>query len=78
MSCTPTSPDKLQVLRDRMASATTPAERVEATLALAEEIWLSDPIAVRPLLDQVEAEADAAVAVWGVNVALDGPVPVIE
>ena len=29
-------------------------------MALAEEIWLSDPITVRPLLEQVVAEADAA------------------
>jgi len=53
------SPDKLQVLRDRIASASTPAERVEATLKLAEEIWLDDPITVRPLLEQVVAEASA-------------------
>jgi DNA-binding NtrC family response regulator/tetratricopeptide (TPR) repeat protein len=60
MSETPTSPDKLQALRDRIASASTPAERVEATLALAEEIWLSDPVTVRPLLEQVVTEAEAA------------------
>jgi two-component system, NtrC family, response regulator len=54
------SSDKLQVLRDRIASASTPAERVEATLKLAEELWLSDPVAARPLLEQVVAEADAA------------------
>jgi len=53
-------PDKLQVLRDRIASAASPAERVEATLKLAEQLWLSDPVAAKPLLEQVVAEADAA------------------
>jgi DNA-binding NtrC family response regulator/tetratricopeptide (TPR) repeat protein len=52
--------DKLQALRDRLASAATPAERVKATLALAEELWLSDAAGARPLLEQVVAEADAA------------------
>jgi len=52
-------PDKLQQLRDRIASATTPAERVVATMELAEGIWLKDPVAVRPLLEQVVAEAEA-------------------
>jgi len=33
---------------------------VEATLKLAEELWLSDPVEVRPLLERVVAEADAA------------------
>jgi DNA-binding NtrC family response regulator/tetratricopeptide (TPR) repeat protein len=60
MSDKPTSPDKLQALRDRIASAATPAERVEAAMELAEEIWLKDPATVRPLLEQVVAEADAA------------------
>jgi DNA-binding NtrC family response regulator/tetratricopeptide (TPR) repeat protein len=60
MSDSSTSPDKLQALRERVESAKTPAERVEATLKLAEEIWLSDPVAVRPLLEQVVAEAEAA------------------
>ena len=55
-----TPPDKLQQLRARVDSAATPAERVEATLQLAEELWLSDPVAARPLLEQVLAEADAA------------------
>jgi tetratricopeptide (TPR) repeat protein len=54
------TPDKLQALRDGVAAAATPAERVEAIMELAEEIWLSDPISVRPLLEQVVAEADAA------------------
>ena len=53
-------PDKLQALRARVDSAATPAERVEATLAQAEALWLSDPVAARPLLEQVVAEADAA------------------
>ena len=52
-------PDKLQQLRARVNSAVTPAERVEATLLLAEQLWLSDPVAARPLLEQVVAEADA-------------------
>jgi DNA-binding NtrC family response regulator/tetratricopeptide (TPR) repeat protein len=53
-------PDKLQQLRERVNSAATPAERVEAALLLAEELWLSDPVAAKPLLEQVLAEADAA------------------
>ena len=53
-------PDKLQQLRVRVDAAKTPAERVEATYALAKEIWLKDPTTVRPLLEQVVAEADAA------------------
>ena len=53
-------PDKLQQLRARVDAAATPAERVEATLLLAEQLWLSDPVAARPLLEQVLAEADAA------------------
>ncbi len=53
-------PDKLQALRARVDSAATPAERVEATLAQAEALWLSDPVAAKPLLEQVLAEADAA------------------
>jgi DNA-binding NtrC family response regulator/tetratricopeptide (TPR) repeat protein len=60
MSGTTDAPDKLQQLRERVNSAVTPAERVEATLELAEELWLSDPVTVRPLLEQVVAEADAA------------------
>jgi DNA-binding NtrC family response regulator/TolA-binding protein len=60
MSDTQTSPDKLQVLRDRIASAATPAERVEATMELAEETWLKDPAVVRPMLEQVVAEAESA------------------
>jgi len=55
-----TPPDKLQQLRFRVDAAKTPAERVKATLALAEALWLSDPVAARPLLEQVLAEADAA------------------
>jgi tetratricopeptide (TPR) repeat protein len=60
MSGTTDAPDKLQTLRTQVASATTPAERVKATLFLAEELWLSDPVAAKPLLEQVLAEADAA------------------
>ena len=60
MSGATDTPDKLQVLRAQLAAATTPAERVEATLKLAEKLWLSDPVAAKPLLEQVVAEADAA------------------
>ncbi len=60
MSGETTPPDKLKQLRARVDSAATPAERVEATYALAKELWLSDPVKVRPLLEQVVAEADAA------------------
>jgi len=52
--------NKLQQLRARVNSAATRAERVEATLLLAEELWLDDPVTARPLLEQVLAEADAA------------------
>jgi len=52
--------DKLQTLRERVASAKTPAERVEATMDLADKLWLNDPVAARPLLEQVIADADAA------------------
>jgi DNA-binding NtrC family response regulator/tetratricopeptide (TPR) repeat protein len=60
MKDTDGTPDKLQELRARVDSAATPAERVEATFALANELWRSDPVTVRPLLEQVVAEADAA------------------
>jgi DNA-binding NtrC family response regulator/tetratricopeptide (TPR) repeat protein len=55
-----TPPDKLKQLRARVDSAATPAERVEAALALAEATWLSDPVTAKPLLEQVLGEADAA------------------
>jgi len=54
------TPDKLQALRDGIASAATPAERVKAQMLLADELWLTDPAAARPLLEQLVAEADAA------------------
>jgi len=60
MSGASVPPDRLQALRDRVASAAVPTERVEATLELAEELWLSDPVAARPLLEYVLVEADAA------------------
>jgi DNA-binding NtrC family response regulator/tetratricopeptide (TPR) repeat protein len=60
MSGENTPTDKLQALRERIAAATTPAERVEATLLLAEQLRLNDPVAAKPLLEQVVAEADAA------------------
>ena len=59
MKDTDGTPDKLQQLRARVDSAATPAERVEATLQLAEALWLSDPVTVRPLLEQVVAGASA-------------------
>jgi hypothetical protein len=62
MSGETTPPDKLKQLRARVDSAATTAERVEATFALANELWLSDPVAARPLLEQVLAEADAECA----------------
>jgi DNA-binding NtrC family response regulator/tetratricopeptide (TPR) repeat protein len=60
MSGENTPTDKLQALRERIAAAATPAERIEATMSLAEETWLKDPVTVKPLLEQVVAEADAA------------------
>ena len=58
MSDTTGPRDKLQALRDGVTSAATPAERVKATLLLAEELWLSDPVAAGPLLEQVVAESE--------------------
>lgn len=60
------TPDKLQALRDGVASAATPAERVKARLLLADELRHSDPAAARPLLEELVAEADAAgeMKVW--------------
>jgi DNA-binding NtrC family response regulator/tetratricopeptide (TPR) repeat protein len=60
MKDTEGTPDKLKQLRASVDSAATPAERVEAALALAEATWLTDPVTSRPLLEQVLAEADAA------------------
>ena len=60
MSGASETPDKLQALRDGIASAATPPERVKATMDLARELSLSDPAAARPLLEQLVAEADAA------------------
>ena len=60
MNATPSSPDKLQALRERVTSAATPAERVRATMMLAEELWLCDPTAATPLLEWVVTEADEA------------------
>jgi hypothetical protein len=54
------SPDKLQALRDGIASAATPADRVRAKMLLADELRFRDPAAARPLLEQLVAEADAA------------------
>ncbi|MBM3330670.1 tetratricopeptide repeat protein [candidate division WOR-3 bacterium] len=52
--------DKLQALRARVTAATTPAERVNSKLELAEELWHRDPVAARPLFEEVVAEAEAA------------------
>jgi hypothetical protein len=60
MSGASTPPDKLQALRDGVAAAATPAERVKATMDLARELSFSDPAAARPLLEQLVAEADVA------------------
>ncbi|HTW92105.1 MAG TPA: sigma 54-interacting transcriptional regulator [bacterium] len=60
MSGASEAPDKLQVLRERLEYAVTPAERVRARLALAEELALTDPAAARPLLEQVVEEAEEA------------------
>ena len=55
-------PDKLQQLSARVDSAATSAERVEATLQLAEALWLSDSVTAKLLLEQVLADADAECA----------------
>ena len=60
MSDTTARNDKLQALRTQLASATTPAERVKTTLLLAEDLWLGDPGAARPLFEQAIAEAETA------------------
>jgi DNA-binding NtrC family response regulator/tetratricopeptide (TPR) repeat protein len=60
MSGATDTPDELQSLRTQLDAAVTPAERVRVALLLAEELWLSDPVAAKPLLEQVLAEADAA------------------
>ena len=60
MSDTTARNDKLQVLRAQMTTATTPVERVKATLLLAEELWFEDPTGATPLLGQVVAEAEEA------------------
>jgi DNA-binding NtrC family response regulator/tetratricopeptide (TPR) repeat protein len=60
MSGATDSSDKLQALREGVAAAGTPAERVKATMRLVDELWLSDPAAARPLLEQLVVEAEAA------------------
>ncbi|HTW92347.1 MAG TPA: sigma 54-interacting transcriptional regulator [bacterium] len=60
MSGATDSPDRLQALRAQVETATTPAERVKATLSLAEDLWLRDAAAAIPLLEQVAAEAEEA------------------
>jgi len=61
MSATIGPSDKLQALRARVTSATAPAERVKATLLLAEELWLTSPAEAEPLLEQVVHGAEVAV-----------------
>jgi len=60
MSETEGASGKLRTLRERVASAKSPAEGVQAKLLLAEEIWLSEPTAAAPLLEQVVSEAREA------------------
>ncbi len=48
----------IQALREGVAAAATPAERVKAVMRLARELCLSDPAAARPLLEGLVAEAD--------------------
>ncbi len=60
MSDATVSSAKLQALRDAVVAAATPAERVKGTMLLVDELWLSDPAAARPLLEQLVVEADAA------------------
>jgi DNA-binding NtrC family response regulator/tetratricopeptide (TPR) repeat protein len=60
MSGATDEPERLQALRAQVESAATPAERVKAVLDLAGRLWLSDPVAACPLLEQVIADADAA------------------
>ena len=60
MSDTIDSSNKLQALRRQLASAATPAERVKATLLLAEELWLTAPTEAGPLLEQVVSGAEVA------------------
>jgi DNA-binding NtrC family response regulator/tetratricopeptide (TPR) repeat protein len=60
MSDTTSQNDELQKLREGVAAAATPAERVKATMLLVDEIWLSDPAAAVPLLERVVVDAEAA------------------
>jgi DNA-binding NtrC family response regulator/tetratricopeptide (TPR) repeat protein len=57
MSDTDGTQDALQTLRECVALAATPAERVKAELQLADKLWLSDPTAATPLLEHVVAES---------------------
>jgi transcriptional regulator with GAF, ATPase, and Fis domain/tetratricopeptide (TPR) repeat protein len=52
--------DNLQALRAQVIVATSPAERVKATLLLAEKLWLTVPAEAEPLLEQVVSSAEAA------------------
>jgi DNA-binding NtrC family response regulator/tetratricopeptide (TPR) repeat protein len=57
MSDTDGTQDALQTLRERVALAATPAERVKAELQLADKLWLRDPSAAKPFLEHVVAES---------------------
>ncbi len=58
MNSTTDVPDKLQALRAQVTAAATPAGRVEATLQLGEELWLSAPADAMPLLELVVTESE--------------------
>ena len=60
MSDTASPSAKLEALRQQLAAAATPSERVKATLLLAEELWLTAPAEARPLLEQAVSGAEAA------------------
>jgi len=50
---------KAQTLRGQLASARTPDERLNLSLQLGEELWLSVPSEARPFLEQVLRDAPA-------------------
>ena len=54
------APDELRVLRAQVESATTTAEHAAATYALAGYFAVRDPVAARPLLEQVIVQANEA------------------
>jgi two-component system response regulator AtoC len=50
---------KVQTLREQLASARTPDERLKLSLQLGEELWLSVPGEARPFLEQVLRDTPA-------------------